>query len=61
MLKYFLEMIDKQVILEVEYPEDDQSKRRIVFYQKNGLVLKNHQILSNLNPQTPSSHPFPFN
>ncbi|GFI40762.1 Acetyltransferase (GNAT) domain-containing protein [Thomasclavelia cocleata] len=42
MLKYFLKMIDKQVILEVEYPEDDQSKRRIVFYQKNGLVLNDH-------------------
>ncbi len=39
MLKYFLEMINKQVILEVEHPEDEQSQRRIIFYERNGLIL----------------------
>lgn len=39
MLKYFLEMINKQVILEVEHPEDEQSQRRIIFYQGNGFIL----------------------
>lgn len=39
MLKYFLEMVNKQVILEVEHPEDEQSRRRIAFYQRNDLIL----------------------
>ena len=39
MLKYFIAMVDVMVILEVEYPEDEQSIRRIAFYQKCGLVL----------------------
>lgn len=39
MLKYFINLDDKMVILEVEHPEDEQSKRRIAFYQRNGLYL----------------------
>ena len=36
MLQYFINLDDKMVILEVEHPEDEQSKRRIAFYQRNG-------------------------
>lgn len=39
MLQYFINLDDKMVILEVEHPEDEQSKRRITFYQRNGLYL----------------------
>ena len=39
MLQYFINLDDKMVILEVEHPEDGQSKRRIAFYQRNGLYL----------------------
>ena len=39
MLQYFINLNDKMVILEVEHPEDEQSKRRIAFYQRNGLYL----------------------
>lgn len=39
MLKYFMAMVDSKVILEVEYPENEQSQRRIVFYQRCGLIL----------------------
>lgn len=39
MLRYFINLDDKMVILEVEHPEDEQSKRRIAFYQRNGLYL----------------------
>ena len=33
MLKHFMETAGKPVILEVEHPEDEQSRRRIPFYQ----------------------------
>ena len=33
------QLAGKPVILEVEHPEDEQSRRRIAFYQRNGLVL----------------------
>lgn len=39
MFQYFINLDDKMVILEVEHPEDEQSKRRIAFYQRNGLYL----------------------
>lgn len=39
MLKYFMEHEEKRVILEVEHPENEQSRRRIIFYQRNGLIL----------------------
>lgn len=39
MLQYFINLDDKMVILEVEHPEDEQSKRRIAFYQRNSLYL----------------------
>lgn len=39
MLKYFFDLISDRIILEVEYPEDHQSIRRISFYQRCGLVL----------------------
>lgn len=39
MLDYFMKTINKLMILEVEHPEDEQSQRRIVFYQRNGLIL----------------------
>lgn len=39
MLNYFFNLVNKQVILEVEYPENEQSCRRIAFYERNGLVL----------------------
>ena len=39
MLQYFINLDDKMVILEVEHPEDEQSKRRIAFYQRNGLYI----------------------
>ena len=39
MLRYFLDQAGKLVMLEVEHPLDEQSKKRIAFYQRNGLVL----------------------
>lgn len=39
MLKHFLQIANKSVFLEVEHPEDEQSRRRIAFYQRNGLIL----------------------
>lgn len=39
MLKYFFNLVADRIILEVEYPEDSQSIRRIGFYQRCGLVL----------------------
>lgn len=39
MLKYFITKVNSKVILEVEYPENEQSRRRIAFYQRCGLVL----------------------
>lgn len=39
MLQYFIGLDDQMVILEVEHPENEQSERRIGFYQRNGLYL----------------------
>lgn len=41
MLEYFIKMVNKLVILEVEYPEDEQSRRRIAFYQRSEFILNN--------------------
>lgn len=45
MLAYFKEYINKPFILEVEHPEDTITKRRIAFYQRNGLHLNTHEYV----------------
>lgn len=39
------ETIDVPLILEVEEPTDETSKRRIEFYQRNGFILQNYPYL----------------
>lgn len=41
-LREFLEAQKRQVVLEVEPPEDELKKRRIVFYGKLGFVFNSH-------------------
>lgn len=41
MLQHFITTANKLVMLEVEHPLDDQSTRRIGFYQRNGMILNN--------------------
>lgn len=59
MLQYFINLDDKMVILEVEHPEDEQSKRRIAFYQRNGLYL-NDQFEYFVPPVRNLKHRFYF-
>lgn len=39
LLKEYLDLDNKPVILEVEPPEDDIQKKRVRFYEKNGCLL----------------------
>lgn len=39
MLQRFIKNAGKQVILEVEHLLDEQSKKRVFFYQRNGFIL----------------------
>lgn len=41
-LNLFLSQSDKPVVLEVELPEDEMSRRRIGFYERHGFVLCQH-------------------
>lgn len=41
-MKLFLELCDGPVVLEVEMPADEMSKRRIGFYERLGYMLDNH-------------------
>lgn len=41
-MKHFLASCDTPVVLEVEIPSDEMSKRRIGFYERLGYVLDNH-------------------
>lgn len=41
-MKQFLALCDAPVVLEVEMPEEEISKRRIGFYERLGYVLDNH-------------------
>jgi len=45
MLQYFKETMNKPIILEVELPTDDISKRRIAFYKRMGFVLNEHEYV----------------
>ena len=40
--KAYLEQLDKPVVLEVEMPTDEMSRRRIGFYERLGLTLDTH-------------------
>ena len=40
--KAYLEQLDKPVVLEVEMPTDEMSRRRIGFYERLGLKLDTH-------------------
>ncbi|MDR2888057.1 MAG: GNAT family N-acetyltransferase [Bacteroidales bacterium] len=42
-LERFVSESDKPVLLEVEHPADDISKRRIGFYRRSGFVLNQHE------------------
>ena len=44
-LKAYHEQDDRPVILEVETPKDEVSKKRIKFYEKNGYYLSNFQYM----------------
>lgn len=41
-LQQFLENSNKPVVLEVELPEDEMSKRRVGFYERLGFTLDDH-------------------
>ena len=41
-MKQFMVLCDAPVVLEVEMPADEMSKRRIGFYERLGYVLDNH-------------------
>ncbi|MFI3267174.1 MAG: GNAT family N-acetyltransferase [Rikenellaceae bacterium] len=41
-LNNFIALSDKPILLEVEHPTDDLSRRRIGFYERIGFVLNNH-------------------
>lgn len=45
MLKEMIESFGKPVVLEVEPPEDDLTKRRIAFYQRNGFALNHYDYI----------------
>jgi GNAT superfamily N-acetyltransferase len=42
MLSYFKDYINKPILLEVELPADETTKRRISFYQRHGFVVNEH-------------------
>lgn len=44
-LEAFVKWYGKNVVLEVELPEDDLTKRRIGFYQRHGFVLNDYPYL----------------
>ena len=41
-MKQFMALCDTPVVLEVEIPTEEMSKRRIGFYERLGYVLDNH-------------------
>lgn len=45
LLRYFKEYINKPIILEVEFPQDEISRRRIKFYQRQGFILNEHEYV----------------
>lgn len=45
MLQYFKKTINKPIILEVELPTDEISKRRIAFYERMGFILNEHEYV----------------
>lgn len=51
----FLTLADRPVVLEVECPEDDVSRRRIRFYERLGLVRSPVPYLQ--PPYSPDKHP----
>lgn len=50
-LKQFLDVWNRPVVLEVEKPDDEMSRRRIGFYERLGFVLDTHPY------QQPPYHP----
>lgn len=49
---------NKQIILEVEHPTDEQSKKRIEFYKRNGFHLFDFNYV--MPAYTPAHKPVPF-
>ena len=45
MLKAFLERFGKPFFIEVEPPEDELTRRRIGFYERNGFVLNDYDYV----------------
>ena len=45
MLRELAEMTKKPICLEVEPPEDDLTKRRVAFYERNGFVLNHYPYI----------------
>ncbi len=44
-LAEFVKMMSSRVLLEVELPEDDKSRRRIEFYRRNGFYLNDYPYI----------------
>jgi len=42
-MKQFMDLCEKPIVLEVEIPVDEMSKRRIGFYERLGFVLDDHE------------------
>ena len=57
-LQAFIKEHGKPVILEAEPPTDEQSIRRICFYERCGLTLYEHPYIQ--PAYTPTSHPVPL-
>ena len=45
MLQALMELLKKQICLEVELPNDEMAIRRIGFYQRNGFVLNDYEYM----------------
>ena len=55
MLNEFCKNQKRPVVLEVEYPEDDFSIRRIGFYERNNFTMNEHKYVQ---PPTREGNPF---
>lgn len=55
-LKELISTVSKPILLEVEHPEDELSRRRIGFYERIGFVLNDHKYCHPSYQQTPGQY-----
>ena len=55
MLNHLFGTVGENVLIEVEKPTDDESRRRISFYEKNGFRLR--EDINYVQPPTPPNSP----